>query len=105
LGGDEFVLLLDDIKQVNYAQEVAERIQQPSEPLYLWMVIILLCQQASASFCPLSIIEIPDDILRDADIAMYKAKTLDGHATQFLKQPCASEWVTRLELRMTSESA
>ena len=28
LGGDEFILLLDDIKHVDYAQEVAERIQQ-----------------------------------------------------------------------------
>ena len=98
LGGDEFVLLLDDIKHIDYAQEVAERIQQAFRtpvPLDGHNVVV------SASIgIVLSTLDHDnsDDILRDADIAMYKAKTLGRACHAVFETTMRQRMVTRLEL-------
>ena len=75
LGGDEFTILVDDIQDVGEALMVAERILNK----FLSPVII----KGEAVFPSASIgivISTPDydncvDLLRDADIAMYRAKS------------------------------
>lgn len=76
LGGDEFVILLEDINEVSEAIRVAERVQaQLSEVFDLAGVKITASASigiVSNDFFPY---ESSEEILRDADIAMYSAKT------------------------------
>lgn len=76
LGGDEFVLLLESVNNVAYVHNVAERIIEVLKaPIHLEGHEI--CTSAS-----IGIVMISDDhhtasdVLRDADIAMYRAKSL-----------------------------
>ena len=89
LGGDEFALLLDNIQNIEQAQDVAERIQQKlSRSFYLSgheLFISTSIGIAMSSNANSWLNEIDtssntdgwlDDILRNADIAMYHAKAL-----------------------------
>jgi diguanylate cyclase (GGDEF)-like protein len=75
-GGDEFAILLDDIKEGRFALAAATRLKElMSKPYKI---------DGKEIFATLSIgvamsthdYEQPEDILRDADIAMYRAKEL-----------------------------
>jgi diguanylate cyclase (GGDEF)-like protein/PAS domain S-box-containing protein len=77
LGGDEFAILLDDIRDVGDATNLAERLQsQLSTPLALEgheifpSVSIGIALSAGDGTD-----EKPEDLLRDADTAMYRAKS------------------------------
>lgn len=74
LGGDEFVILLDGIDSLREAEDVAERIQLSLRAPF---------DVGGESFCTTASMGIacstlnydrPEDILRDADTAMYRAK-------------------------------
>lgn len=76
LGGDEFAVLLDDIGDRDDATELADRVnQQLTRPFYI---------SGNEVFTSASIgialgrgnYATPDDVLRDADTAMYRAKNL-----------------------------
>src|SRR5207245_4806938 len=74
LGGDEFTLLLEDIRDVSDAIRVAERIERE-----LAVPFAVAGQEVfvSASIGIASSVTgytVAQDILRDADIAMYRAK-------------------------------
>ncbi|CAN5131076.1 hypothetical protein BH18ACI2_BH18ACI2_26920 [soil metagenome] len=77
LGGDEFTILLDGISGIADAIRVAERVQ-----LELMMPFSLdggrdVCTTASVGIASSALgYERPEDILRDADAAMYRAKML-----------------------------
>ncbi|MDF5706466.1 MAG: diguanylate cyclase [Nostoc sp. S4] len=79
-GGDEFTVLLEDIKDVNDATNVAKRIQD-SLRLPLSLNGNQLCTTASIGIAwNCSNYEEPATLLQDADIAMYRAKR-QGKAT------------------------
>ena len=74
LGGDEFVIMLEDIENEDYASVVAERLQQAlKRPFFV---------NGKEVFAPASFgvvlntkdYDLPEDIIRDADAAMYHAK-------------------------------
>ncbi|MDJ0680221.1 MAG: EAL domain-containing protein [Xenococcaceae cyanobacterium MO_167.B52] len=74
LGGDEFVILLDGITGINETTSIAERIQNLiSQPFQLG-------EQTIVSSASIGIVlgtsnyASSEDILRDADVAMYRAK-------------------------------
>ena len=73
-GGDEFVILLEDIESSEYASGVADRLQQElKRPFKIEGKEVF----APASFGVVSIThdyDEPEDIIRDADAAMYHAK-------------------------------
>ena len=73
-GGDEFVILLEDIEDSEYASGVADRLQHElKRPFNIEGKEVF----APASFGVVSIIndyDQPEDIIRDADAAMYHAK-------------------------------
>jgi diguanylate cyclase (GGDEF)-like protein/PAS domain S-box-containing protein len=76
LGGDEFTILLDDIRHASEAIEVADRIQKTlSQPFnlggYETFTTASIGIALSNPDCRL-----PEDFLRDADTAMYQAKSL-----------------------------
>jgi EAL domain-containing protein (putative c-di-GMP-specific phosphodiesterase class I) len=75
LGGDEFVVLLDGITDVREAVEVAVRIQATlAEPFDLagHLAYISASIGITLSTCPAAT---ADAVLRDADTAMYRAKS------------------------------
>ncbi len=73
-GGDEFVILLEDIENSEYASGVADRLQQELKRPFMI--------EGKEVFAPASFgvvlntrdYEDPEDIIRDADAAMYHAK-------------------------------
>ena len=75
LGGDEFVILLDGIKNVQDAIFVGNRIQKRLQlPFELKGHSIFTSASIGIVFGSNSQYENPCDLMRDADIAMYRAK-------------------------------
>ncbi len=76
LGGDEFTILLDDVNDVNDATRVAERIQQElTRPFSLSGQEVFTSASLGIALSATGY-DRPEDVLRDADLAMYRAKTL-----------------------------
>jgi diguanylate cyclase (GGDEF)-like protein/PAS domain S-box-containing protein len=76
LGGDEFTLLLDDVREAREATMIAERVQQSLQApfeldgreLFVGASIGIALATADSA---------PEEVMRDADVAMYRAKA-DG---------------------------
>jgi diguanylate cyclase (GGDEF)-like protein/PAS domain S-box-containing protein len=74
LGGDEFVILLEDIKDSSQVTAIADRIQQElMQPFNLsghevFTTVSIGIALSSTGYT------LAEDVLRDADIAMYRAK-------------------------------
>lgn len=76
LGGDEFVILLEEIEATSDATRVAERIQKElTQPLDLSGYEMFVTTSIGIALSSTGY-EQPEDILRDADAAMYRAKAL-----------------------------
>jgi diguanylate cyclase (GGDEF)-like protein/PAS domain S-box-containing protein len=98
LGGDEFAVLLDEAADAAAAAEVAQRLAQAIE------APVPIEGQTYRITASIGIVlstpdhERPDDLLRDADIAMYRAKS-EGKAGYALFDPAMqAEIVARLAL-------
>ena len=76
LGGDEFTILLEDLLETEDAIEIAERVQEiVTQPFNIGGHEV--CTTASIGIAPSTIgYDHADDLLRDADTAMYRAKLL-----------------------------
>jgi len=76
LGGDEFTVLLEDINDIKEAVSVAKRVEKElSLPFNLGGHEVFTT--VSIGIAPSTIgYERPEDVLRDADTAMYRAKSL-----------------------------
>jgi diguanylate cyclase (GGDEF)-like protein/PAS domain S-box-containing protein len=76
LGGDEFTVLLDDIKDPGDAKRAAERMMKAlASPFMLGGKEVFTSVSIGIALSN-SAYEQPEDILRDADTAMYRAKSL-----------------------------
>ncbi|MDT4952212.1 MAG: hypothetical protein QOJ02_350 [Acidobacteriota bacterium] len=76
LGGDEFTLLLEDIQDRNYVIQIAERIQNEiSAPFSLSGREVFTTVSIGIAISSKDYKQ-TEDILRDADTAMYRAKAL-----------------------------
>jgi diguanylate cyclase (GGDEF)-like protein len=98
LSGDEFAILLDDIHEISEAGLIAERIQQTIQtPIRIngYKIVVSASIGIVLSHPRYSI---PEDILRDADIAMYHAK-LQGKACYAVFDPSMHKRsIMRMEL-------
>ncbi|MEH1866401.1 MAG: diguanylate cyclase [Nostoc sp.] len=79
-GGDEFTVLLEDIKDITDATNVAKRIQESLRSPLLLNGCELSTTASIGIAWNFSSYEEPATLLRDADIAMYRAKR-QGKAT------------------------
>jgi diguanylate cyclase (GGDEF)-like protein len=97
LGGDEFTVLLDDIKDIADATSMAERIYaELKEPFNLDGHDVFTSASIGIALSTLNYVK-PDDLLRDANTAMHRAKsqgkarhqifddTMHSHAVELLK--------------------
>lgn len=102
LGGDEFTILLDNLEDIAQATAIAERIhQQLAAPFDLDTHEVFTSASIGIAFAghtAISKYERPEQLLRDADIAMYRAKALGrGHYAVF-DATMHAQAVTRLQL-------
>ncbi len=105
-GGDEFVVLLEDLDEISTAVEVAERILEDlRHPLALAGKEVALHGSIGISILEGSSTASADDLIRDADAAMYIAKR-DGKNGYRLFEPAMHAGVlARLELRADLQRA
>jgi diguanylate cyclase (GGDEF)-like protein/PAS domain S-box-containing protein len=83
LGGDEFTVLIPDIKGSDEAVSVAQRIHTArSKPFQVGDQEVFTSASTGIAISS-SQYDNPDEILRDADIAMYQAKA-NGRARHFM---------------------
>src|SRR3989441_2233297 len=99
LGGDEFTILLEDLKNNHEAIIIAERIQRE-----LALPFDLEGRQVftstSIGIAPSTIgYDRPQDILRDADTAMYYAKSVGGSRYQIFDKSMHARAVKQLEMQ------
>jgi diguanylate cyclase (GGDEF)-like protein/PAS domain S-box-containing protein len=98
LGGDEFVVLLEDLKSPQDAELVAERIQEELRQPFILGGQSVFISASIGIVTGSNSYNRPEEFLRDADIAMYRAKA-DGKARFALFEPKLRERaVNRLEL-------
>jgi len=98
LGGDEFIVLLEDIRGLEEATEIAERIcgglslpfETDSRRLHTSASLGIVLVGADY--------ELPEQILRDADIALYRAKSLGRGQYQVFRPAMREDAVASLEL-------
>ena len=97
-GGDEFTILLDDIKDVSDATRVAERIQESLQTPF--------ALEGGEVFTSVSIgialsatgYETPNDVVRDADTAMNRAKALGKARHEMFDRAMHTQSSKRLQL-------
>ena len=98
IAGDEFVLLLEDFQNMDDVQNVAERLTKlVNAPYYIGDQEVTL----TASFglvVPEEPYENPEEIIRDADIAMYRAKQLGGGQVVRFNQEMYLGTILRMQL-------
>ena len=75
LGGDEFVVLLENLRDRNDAVVVAERLLSILEVPYFLCGQQVCCTASIGIVNDVQAYETPDQVLRDADTAMYEAKS------------------------------
>jgi diguanylate cyclase (GGDEF)-like protein/PAS domain S-box-containing protein len=98
LGGDEFVILLEDIRDVSDVTRVADRIQRKL------MMATLLPNHTIFMSASMGIVlsttgyDRPEDILRDADTAMYRAKENGRTRFEIFDSAMRDQIMLRLEL-------
>lgn len=105
-GGDEFTILLEGLNDISDAIRVAERIQtQLRLPLMLEQKQIFTTASIGIALSAADY-ERPEDLVRNADIAMYRAKTLGTRYEIFhieLKAQAVARWQLEIELRQAVE--
>jgi diguanylate cyclase (GGDEF)-like protein/PAS domain S-box-containing protein len=85
LGGDEFTLLVEDVRDLEDATSLAQRIVDAlSRPFYLDGRDVFLTPSVGVALN--TGVERPDDLLRNADLAMYQAKN-SGKARYVVYEP------------------
>jgi diguanylate cyclase (GGDEF)-like protein len=98
LGGDEFAILLENISDVSDAVDVAERIRMElAHPILIAGNTVFT--SVSIGIAPsASGYERPEQVLRDADIAMYQAKARGGACYEIYDSRMHAGVIARLQM-------
>ena len=97
-GGDEFAILLDDIKESQYAIAAANRLKELlSKPFNINGKEIYTTVSVGVALSTNNY-EQPEEILRDADIAMYRAKELGKERVEIYDNAMHAKVVERMRL-------
>jgi diguanylate cyclase (GGDEF)-like protein len=105
LGGDEFAILVEDVQSLPAATCVAERIMQSlRSPFTVWSKEFQIAASIGIAISDGST-QKPEDLIRDADLAMYRAKidALGGYAV--FERSMRAQLVERLDLEENLRSA
>lgn len=97
-GGDEFAILLDEIRDVNDATRVAERIQGELRTPFNFEDQNVFTTASIGIALGATGFDSPEDLLRDADIAMYRAKSMGKARHEVFDKEMHSRAVALLKL-------
>jgi diguanylate cyclase (GGDEF)-like protein/PAS domain S-box-containing protein len=98
LGGDEFTVLLDDIKDPSDAKRAADRMMKTlATPFILGGKEVFTSVSIGIALSN-SAYELPEEILRDADTAMYRAKSLGKARYEVFDADMRASVMARLQL-------
>ena len=98
LGGDEFTLLLENVRSVEEAAQTAERIvAQLQQPVTLGGREVFVSASIGIAFSSDDGLE-AEDLLRDADTAMYQAKTQGKSGFVVFNASMNADVVERMEI-------
>ncbi len=98
LGGDEFTVLLEEMPHYSESLEVAARIQQALEAPFtingneIFISVSIGIADSSMGY------EQPEDLLRDADTAMYRAKARGSKCHEVFDKTMHSQVASRLQM-------
>ena len=98
LGGDEFTILLDDIKEVADANRAAERLMKALAPAFLLAGKEVFTSISIGIALSNTAYDQPEDMLRDADTAMYRAKSLGKARYEVFDADMRASVMARLQL-------
>ncbi len=98
LGGDEFTVLLDDLKDLGDARLAADRLMKVLAPPFILGGKEVFTSVSIGIALSSSAYENPDDMLRDADTAMYRAKSLGKARYEVFDADMRASLVARLQL-------
>ena len=95
-GGDEFLVLSEDLDSTREAEELAERVLEAlAEPITLSRGEVVVSASIGIAVARRASEE-PAGLLRDADAAMYRAKTLGGARHEIFDQAMHTDAISRL---------
>lgn len=98
LGGDEFAVLVEDLQTLTEATKLAERILTSLQaPFYLGTREVFTSVSIGIAFSKPSL-DYPEELLRNADIAMYKAKAVGKTKYELFDDKLHLQVVDRLNL-------
>jgi diguanylate cyclase (GGDEF)-like protein len=98
LGGDEFVVLLENKSDPEMVIKVAERIQEEIRKPFLIEDHTVYTSTSIGIVLDIAGYSTPEDVLRDADIAMYKAKAMGKARFEIFDTGLRFQVVTRLQV-------
>jgi diguanylate cyclase (GGDEF)-like protein len=76
-GGDEFAILMEDVQEIDHVDQLADRIKDEMRlPFYVFGREVFAAVSIGIVLSSVSDYGRPDELMRDADIAMYRAKAL-----------------------------
>ena len=98
LGGDEFTVLLDDLKDLGDARLAADRLMKVLAPPFILGGKEVFPSASIGIALSNSAYENPEDMLRDADTAMYRAKSLGKARYEVFDADMRASLVARLQI-------
>jgi diguanylate cyclase (GGDEF)-like protein/PAS domain S-box-containing protein len=98
LGGDEFAVLLDDIDHVNDAARVAERVQSELRQAFVLGDQEMFSSASMGIALSTTGYDRPLEMLRDAETAMYRAKTLGKARHEVFDKAMHARAVAQLQM-------
>ncbi len=98
LGGDEFVILLDNTQQENAVILVANRIQEELRKAFTISGHTIYITTSIGIVPSVQGYDRPEDLLRDADLAMYHAKAQGKARSEIFSASLRTQAISRLEL-------
>jgi diguanylate cyclase (GGDEF)-like protein len=105
-GGDEFVVLCEDLGSTGEALNVAERLRDAlASPFHVRGREIALTASIGIALTSTSSHDTPDALLRDADAAMYRAKERGRDRVELFDDHMRSRALARLETESTLRRA
>jgi diguanylate cyclase (GGDEF)-like protein/PAS domain S-box-containing protein len=105
LGGDEFVILAEDIDSDGEAMALGERVLDAlEEPFPLGSAEVAMLASVGVSVSR-DFDADPEGMLREADVAMYRAKAAGGRRLKLFDESLRQELVTRTEIESRLRNA
>ncbi|TAL25455.1 MAG: EAL domain-containing protein [Nitrospirae bacterium] len=97
-GGDEFVILLDDIREISNAVSVAKRMLDRLGDAFVINRQQVFTTASIGIALNVSEYKEPVDLLRNADLAMYRAKSLGKARYEIFDETLHEQVIARLQL-------